>query len=59
MTLQAGGINTKHFTVHFARYATSSGSFLKELSIGDIAKQEGRKSSSSFWRFYSLVVVFM
>ena len=48
MTLQAGGINTKHFTVHFARYATSSGSFLKELSIGDIAKQEGWKSSSSF-----------
>ena len=57
MTLPAG-VNTKRFTLHCARYATSSGSFLKELSIGDIVKQEGWKSSSSFWRFYNLLVVF-
>ena len=39
MMFKAACINIKHFTARSTRHATSLGSFMQELSIGDIAEK--------------------
>ena len=57
LTLKAAGINTKIFPAHLTRHASSTGKFMKELSLNGIVKKGGWKSSSSFRRFYNLPVI--
>ena len=57
LILKAAGINTKIFTGHSTRHASSTSKSLKGLSLNDIVKKEGWKSSSSFRRFYNLSVI--
>ena len=57
LTLKASGINTKKFTDHLTRHASSTGKFMRELSLNDIAKKGGWKSLSSFRQFYNLPVI--
>ena len=59
MASRASGISTKLFTAHSAGQAPSSGSFMKELFIGDIVKKGGYQSPSSFTRFYTHPAVTM
>ena len=55
--LKAAGINTKIFTAHLKRHASSTGKFMKGLSLNDIVKKIGWKSSSLFRRFYNFLVI--
>ena len=57
LILKAAGINTKIFTAHSTRHASSTGKFMKGLSLNDIVKKGGWKSLSSFRRFYNLPVI--
>ena len=41
LILKAAGINTKIFTGHFTRHASSTSKSLKGLSLNDIVKKEG------------------
>ena len=59
MASRASSISTKLFTAHSAGQAPSSGSFMKELFIGDIVKKRDYQSPSSFTRFYTHAVVTM
>ena len=57
LTLKAAGINTKIFTVHSTRHASSTEKYMKGLSLNDIVKKEGWKTSSSFRQSYNLPVI--
>ena len=38
LTLKTAGINTKIFTTHSTRHASSTGKFVKELPLNDIVR---------------------
>ena len=57
LTLKAAGINTKIFTDHSTRHASSTGKFMKVLSLNDVVKKAEWKSSSSFRQFSNLPVI--
>ena len=57
LTLKATGINTKIFTDHSTRHASSTGKFMKVLSLNDVVKKAEWKSSSSFRQFSNLPVI--
>ena len=56
-TLKAVGINTSLFTVHSTRHSSSSKTFMKGLSLIDIVKKAGWKSTSTFRKFYNLPIL--
>ena len=57
LALKAAGINIKIFTAHSTRHTSSADKFMKRLSLNDIIKKGGWKSSSLFRRFYNLPVI--
>ena len=57
LTLKAAGINTKIFTTHSTRHTNLTGKFMKGLSLNNIVRKGGWKSSLSFRRFYNLPVI--
>ena len=56
-TLKVAGINTSLFTAHSTRHSSSSKTFMKGLSLTDIVKKAGWKSTSTFRRFYNLPIL--
>ena len=52
-TLIAAGTNTSLFTAH----SISSKTFMKGLSLTDIVKKGGRKSTSTFRKLYNLPIL--
>ena len=56
-TLKSSGINTAIFTAHSTRHSSSSKRFMKGLSLSDIVKKGGWKSSSSFRKFYNFPII--
>ena len=56
-TLKAPGINTSLLTAHSTRHSSSSKIFMKGLSLTDIVKKRGWKSTSTFRKFYNLPIL--
>ena len=57
LTLKSSGINTAIFTAHSTRHSSSSKTFMKGLSLAEIVKKGGWKSSSCFRKYYKLPVI--
>ena len=56
-TLKVAGINTSLFTAHSTKHSSSSNTFMKRLSLTDIVKKGGWKSTTTFGKFYNLPIL--